>query len=127
MHTVIRGLVESFSKNFSLDQSYDLAKQFEFFVNYLLVAPKTSDIHLQPVEITTGDDDASLDGIAILIDGELVTSVEMAEDMLQSSRRQLEVKIILTQIKSGEAFEKKRNYKFHVRSHKFLRARFLLS
>lgn len=107
MHTVIRGLVESFSKNFNLDQSYDIAKQFEFFVNYLLVAPKTSDIHLQPIEITTGDDDASLDGIAILIDGELVTSVEMAEDILQSSRRQLEVKIILTQIKSGEAFEKK--------------------
>lgn len=107
MHTVIRGLVENFSKNFSLDQSYDLSKQFEFFVNYLLVAPKTSDIHLQPVEITTEDDDASLDGIAILIDGELVTSVEMAEDILQSSRRQLEVKIILTQIKSGETFEKK--------------------
>lgn len=107
MHTVIRGLVESFSKNFSLDKSYDLAKQFEFFVNYLLVAPKTSDIHLQPVDITTGDDDASLDGIAILIDGELVTSVQMAEDILQSSRRQLEVKIILTQIKSGEAFEKR--------------------
>lgn len=107
MHTVIRGLVDSFSKNFSLDQSYDLPKQFEFFVNYILVAPKTSDIHLQPVEITTGDDDASLDGIAILIDGELVTSLEMAEDILQSSRRQLEVKIILTQVKSGEAFEKK--------------------
>lgn len=107
MHTVILGLVNSFSKNFNLNQGFDLPKQFEFFVNYLVVAPKTSDTSLQPIDITTADDDASLDGIAILIDGELVTSIEMARDMLEGSKRQLEVKIILTQVKSGETFDKK--------------------
>ena len=107
MHTVILGLVNNFSENFNLDQGFDLSKQFEFFVNYLVVAPKTSDTSLQPIDITTADDDASLDGIAILIDGELVTSIEMAKDMLEGSRRQLEVKIILTQVKSGENFDKK--------------------
>lgn len=107
MHTVIRGLVDNFSKGFSLDTSNALSKQFEYFVNYILVSPKTSDISLQPIDITTQDDDASLDGIAILIDGELITSLEMAEDILSSSRRQLEVKVILTQVKSGESFEKR--------------------
>lgn len=107
MHTVIRGLVDNFSTSFSFDTSYDLSKQFEYFVNYLVVAPKTSEISLQPIDITTQDDDASLDGIAILIDGELITSIEMAEDILKSSKRQLDVKIILTQIKSGETFDKK--------------------
>lgn len=105
MHTVLKGLVEAFAKDFCYPLS-DLPKNFEYFINYLIVHQHLNDLSFQPRDVTTQDDDASLDGISILMDNELVTSFEMAEEILIDSRKKVEVKVILTQVKSGEAFDK---------------------
>lgn len=105
MHTVLKGLVSAFAKDFSYPLN-DESKNFEYFVNYLIVCQHLNDLSFQPRDITTQEDDASLDGIAILMDNELVTSIEMAKEILEESRKKIEVRIIVTQIKSGESFDK---------------------
>lgn len=104
MHIVLQGLVNDFSKNFDFNLD-DRDKNFEHFVNYLLVHKELGQV-VQPNEITTLEDDASLDGIAIILDGNLITSVEMAEEILSDKKRKVDAKIILTQVKSGEHFVK---------------------
>ena len=104
MHIVLKGIVEDYAKSFDLDSS-DISKNFEYFVNYLLAHKELGHI-VQPNELTTSEDDASLDGIAIFLDGNLITSLEMAEEILSDKKRKVDAKIILTQVKSGESFEK---------------------
>lgn len=58
------------------------------------------------MDITTQEDDASLDGIAIIIDGELIISVDDAMTAFDTYKTSLPVDIIITQAKSGESFSK---------------------
>lgn len=51
------------------------------------------------MDITTQEDDASLDGIAIIIDGELIISVDDAMTAFDTYKTSLPVDIIITQAK----------------------------
>lgn len=86
-------------------QEKDQDKLFEYFCNYVV----TSKFYLgrfRPQDITTQEDDASLDGIAFIIDGELITTVDDATSAFDTHKTNLIVEVVLTQVKSGEQFKK---------------------
>ncbi len=104
MHKIIKSHLRRFVSEHSLSACSE-DKQFEHFVNYSIVSryyPAKFDVQL----ITTGDDDTGIDGIAVLIDSELATSVEEAEAIFKSHKKNIEAHIVFIQSKSGEKFSK---------------------
>jgi hypothetical protein len=105
MHLILEEHVKDLVEDFDIDKSHNMPKLFEFFCNYCVLSKKYLG-RFNPVDITTEEDDASIDGIAILIDGELITTLDDAENIFKSHKRNLFVEFIFTQIKSGESFKK---------------------
>ncbi|EFT2899154.1 AIPR family protein, partial [Escherichia coli] len=103
MHAILKQYVEDLSNQFAIEE--DESKLFEYFCNYVIASKKYLG-RFSPIDITTQEDDASLDGIIFLIDGELITTVDDAEAIFKTHKTSLPVELILTQIKSGEAFVK---------------------
>lgn len=103
MNKILNGILDNFKKDFSL-QDLQNSKSFEYLVNYLLV----SKLHPDGIN-DKGDleqlcvDDKSqfgLDGIAFIINDNLIFSKEDIEVYAKSKR--LEVKILFIQAKTEE-------------------------
>src|SRR5690606_38752276 len=73
-----------------------------------------------PIIVTTDEDDASIDGIAFIIDGELITTTDDAEAIFKRPKNNLSVDVIFTQIKSGEKFSKDEIANFKIGLEDFL-------
>lgn len=102
MHPIVDGLLKEFSNSFELSEKEE-SKKLEYLVNYLITSQ--NNLRIDPRDITSADDDAGLDGISILIDDQLVTSIEEVADMFEVNKKR-SIKIILTQVKSSEQFRK---------------------
>ncbi len=118
MHIILEQHVKDLVQEFSLE-NYKNDKVFEFFCNYCVLSKRYLG-RFNPVDITTGEDDASIDGIAILIDGELITTTGDAENILKSHKTNLPVQVIFTQVKSGEVFKKDEISNFNLGLNDFL-------
>ncbi|KYC36338.1 hypothetical protein WA1_42210 [Scytonema hofmannii PCC 7110] len=105
MHKIVKSHLKTFVEEYEL-HSYKEDKQFEYFVNFCL-ASKSFSGRINPKDITTYEDDAGIDGIFFLIDGDLVVTLEDANVIFSGHRRNLEVEVVFTQIKTSEGFEKK--------------------
>lgn len=103
MHAILKQYVEDLATQFEIEA--DESKLFEYFCNYVIASKKYLG-RFNPVDITTQEDDASLDGVIFIIDGELITNVDDAEAAFNTHKTSLPVEIILTQAKSGESFVK---------------------
>jgi len=103
MHIILTKNIEELKERFEYQANDD--KLFEYFCNYCLVS-KSFLGRFDPSEVTTKEDDASIDGIAFVIDGDLITTKEDAEQTFSSHKMNLEVRLIITQVKSGEKFIK---------------------
>lgn len=104
MHAILKQYVLDLSNQYAICDEIE-SKQFEYFCNYVIASKKYLG-RFNPVDITTQEDDASLDGIIFLIDGELITTVDDAEAIFRTHKTSLPVELVLTQVKSGEAFSK---------------------
>lgn len=103
MHIILQKNVEELAASFELKDSLD--RLFEIFCNYCVVSNSYLG-RFDPQNITTKEDDASLDGLAVLIDNELILTEDDAKEIFDTHKTNFEVKIILTQVKSGEVFAK---------------------
>lgn len=117
MHIILEKNVKELGKEFEFEVSE--SKLFEFFCNYCIVK-KSYLGRFNPSDVTTEEDDASIDGIAFIVDGELISKKEDAEEYFKSHKSNLPVKLILTQVKSGEKFVKKEISNFNVGIKDFL-------
>ncbi|MCG8805266.1 AIPR family protein [Tenacibaculum finnmarkense] len=117
MHLILKKNIEELQKEFGYIE--DDSKNFEIFCNYC-VASKSYLGRFNPINITTDEDDASIDGIVIIIDGELITTKEDAEEIFDTHKTNFEVKLILTQVKSGEKFNKSEIANFNLGIKDFL-------
>lgn len=118
MHRIIKSHLESFVKSNGLEQS-DESVQFEMFVNYCVLAAKM----IGPIEIdnvTTGDGDDGTDGMAILINEELINSDEDAIEVFKSERKNQDVEIVFIQSKRSETYDLGDFLKFKESINKFL-------
>ncbi len=105
MHRIISSHLKTFSKEHEIE-SMDEQKRFEHFVNYC-VASKYYSGRIDTSEITTNDNDAGIDGIIVIADGELVTTEEEINSIFESHKRNVEIEFIFIQSKTSEKFEKK--------------------
>jgi len=103
MHRIIKSHLESFVKSEGLGH-LDESVQFEMFVNYSIMSSKmTGTIEVE--NITTGDADDGIDGIAMLLNEELLISDEDALAMFKSERKNNDVEIIFIQSKRSDSFD----------------------
>lgn len=102
-------IISSYLNQFSVEHSIlDMKEsdQFERFVNYCLV----SQFHLDSFEvdsITTSSSDDGIDGVAVLMDDQLITTAEDARNAFAGlpRRKSVEVQYIFVQTKSSENFD----------------------
>ena len=103
MHRIIKSHLENFSKSFSLSDLSE-AEQFEMFVNYAVLTPKVS-TSFELGDVTTGESDDGTDGVAVIIDEELVVSEEDATSVFKSDRKNHDVEIVFVQAKRSDSFD----------------------
>ncbi|HGU6711717.1 TPA: AIPR family protein [Klebsiella pneumoniae] len=117
MHAILQQYVQDLSAQFEIEA--EESKLFEYFCNYVIASKKYLG-RFNPIDITTQEDDASLDGVIFIVDGELIYNVDDAEAAFNTYKTSLPVEIILTQAKSGESFLKSDISNFKVGIEDFL-------
>ena len=118
MHIILKNHVEEIALDF---EYHDLqaSKQFERFCNYCVVS-KFFFGRFSPAVVTSEEDDASIDGLAIVVDGDLITTVDDATEVFKTHKTNLAVDIIFSQVKSGEQFRKEEIANFKIGLDDFL-------
>jgi hypothetical protein len=103
MDRITKSYVEAFQIEQALGDVDELTL-FELFADYCVVTDEydeefdvVADVHVG------GGSDLGLDGLAIIVNGALVTSVEEAEDLLEANSY-LDVKFVLVQAKTSGGF-----------------------
>lgn len=102
MDRITRSLLETFSMEQSLEKLGE-SDLFEYFSDYCVVSAAheeefdTADVHVG------GANDLGLDGLAIIVNGVLVTTAEEAEDLLKINGF-LDVKFVFVQAKTTSSF-----------------------
>lgn len=104
MHIILQRNVDELAQDHGLE-AFSESKVFEFFCNFCVVSKKYLG-RFNPKEVTTDEDDAALDGIAVIVDGELVVNEDDALQVFSSHKTNLSVEVVFTQIKSSESFKK---------------------
>ncbi|WP_367390722.1 AIPR family protein [Lewinella sp. LCG006] len=103
MHRIIKSHLDNFVKSNALEQ-FDESEQFEMFVNHSVMSSKM--IGIVDVEnVTTGEGDDGTDGIAIIINEELIVSDDDARIVFNSERRNHDVDIVFVQSKRSESYD----------------------
>lgn len=105
MHRIIKTHLKKFLESKGIEEP-DISKQFEMFVNYCIISRYFSG-KFDVSDVTTSGDDAGIDGIAIIADGELITTLEEIESLFQTHKRSIEIDIVFIQSKTSESFQKK--------------------
>lgn len=118
MHIILKNNVDELARDFEY-QELGQPKQFERFCNYCVVS-KNFFGRFSPSVVTTEEDDASLDGLAIIVDGDLITTVDDANETFKTHKTNLPVDVIFSQVKSGEQFRKEEIANFKMGLEDFL-------
>lgn len=104
LHIILKNHISELSSDFEYD-GLDDSKLFEIFCNFCVVSRHYLG-RFDPVVVTTDDDDAAIDGVAVVVDGDLIITVEDAEEVFKTHKTNLAVDIVFSQCKSGEVFSK---------------------
>ncbi len=103
MHRIVKAHLESFVASFSLEADHE-PKQFEKFATYSVISNRFSGT-FDLDDVVTGDGDDGIDGIAIVIDEIVTASVEDAQAVFMSPRRNHDVDMVFIQAKRSEGFD----------------------
>ena len=103
MDIVTESYLEEFVQNFSI-KTKDIAKQFEYFSNFIVVASLYDASRFQLKDISTGSNAPGIDGIAIIVNNRLCTSVEEIKDSIKYNHK-LDVEMLFIQSKISNKFE----------------------
>jgi cold shock CspA family protein len=99
-------ILESYLRSFTSEYGFETLEEslaFEYFVNFCAVSRHHPD-PFDPEDISVGGNgDLGLDGLAIIVNDKLVSSVEHV-DYLKKQYRRLEVEFVLTQAKTSPRF-----------------------
>ncbi|MEA5536694.1 AIPR family protein [Crocosphaera sp. XPORK-15E] len=104
MDRITEALLKTFKDEQSLEQNIDESVLFEHFANYCIVSKEYNDsFSLDDIHVGGGQDQ-SIDGIAIIANGNLISSYQEIEDLSQSNKY-LDVSFILIQSKRSGNFD----------------------
>ena len=103
MHRIIGAHLNSFVESNGLKQDVE-SVQFEKFVNFTILSTRISsgfDID----NVTTSEGDDGMDGVAVIVDEEIVVSDEDGKTIFKTPKKNHEVEVVFIQAKSGESFD----------------------
>jgi len=103
MHRIVKAHLDSFVKSYGLEADEEYV-QFEKFVNHSVISSRFSSSY-DVDDITTGDGEDGIDGVAIVIDEEIIISAEDAEKVFLSSRKNHDVDVLFIQAKRSDGFD----------------------
>ena len=104
MHRVLKAHVGDFQNCY--DVSDDLSKQFEAFVNYVVLRSLCSE-SVDPKALVYDGNDPGIDGIMVFVDDAYVSSADEVQDALTGRKRDVDVTVVFTQTKTSEYWTKK--------------------
>lgn len=104
MHLVTSSYLDTFCQNFGA--AFGSSKNFEAFVNYCVFAKYSADT-IEVSDIIYEGADPGIDGAMLFLDDRAVFSSEELAEILNGSKREFHVTIVLTQAKSSVTWSKK--------------------
>ena len=105
MHRIIKSNLKTFCDEKSISENEKESKKFECFANYCVVYEVYGD-DFDVWNITSAEDDQGIDGIAYLIDNELVTTYDEAVSIFDRHKRNIDVDIYFIQSKTAESYDR---------------------
>lgn len=112
MHIILKNHVAELATDLEYEDLKE-SRLFELFTNYCVVSKHFLG-RFDPKDVTTDEDDASLDGVAIIIDGDLILTVDDALEVFKTHKTNLAVDVVFCQAKSGEKFKKEEISNFKI-------------
>jgi hypothetical protein len=103
MHRIVKSHLDSFIKEHGFLND-DEATQFEKFCNYCFLHQRISS-KLDLDDVTTLNDDDGMDGVALVVNEDLVQSKEDADVIFGKDRRNNDVDICFVQAKRSDSFD----------------------
>lgn len=103
MDIVTERYLEEFVQNFHISTS-DKTKQYEYFANFIVVSNNFDANRFEVKDISTGENAPGVDGIAIIVNNRLCTSVEEIKDSIKYNNK-LDVEFYFIQSKTSNRFE----------------------
>jgi hypothetical protein len=103
MHRVLESHLNSFAKSNGFE-SEKQSEQFEKFVNFSIISSKVS-TNYDIEDVTTSEGDDGTDGIAIIIDEEVIVSKEDAAKIFATEKRNHDVDVVCIQAKTSESVD----------------------
>jgi len=103
VHRIVNSHLKSFVADFGYEND-DEATQFEKFCNYCFLQPKVAG-KLDIDDVTTGEGEDGIDGLALLINEGAVQNKEAAVAAFGPEKRNNDVEIAFVQAKRSEHFE----------------------
>ena len=111
MDRITEGLLSEFSGEFGIE-GLDEDERFEHFSTWLTVRRHYSETTFTPgISVTGSGDDIGIDGIAIIVNNNLVTDVETIEDLLEVNGY-LDVTFVFVQAERSAHFDSGKIGKF---------------
>ena len=107
-------IVSSHLKRFVVEQSVnglEESKQFERFSNFCIIY-KFYPTRFDVAAVTSEEDDCGIDGIAFIIDGELVITPDEAKNAFKKPKKNIVVDVVFVQSKRSEKFDRGEILKF---------------
>lgn len=103
MHRIVKAHLDSYVTSQGLEAE-DEASQFEKFVNFSIISAACS-AEFEVEDVSTGNGDDGIDGVAVIIDEEVVISEDDARVVFSTNRRNHDVSLIFVQSKRSEGFD----------------------
>ncbi|MCB0553583.1 MAG: AIPR family protein [Phaeodactylibacter sp.] len=105
---IIAGYLNDFKKDFGLEEENE-SKLFEMFANYCVISrihPEAFSTNFEKIESMNlgGGDDTGIDGLGIIVNESLASSIDEIDD-LKNFRRRLDVQFIFIQAKTSPKFD----------------------
>lgn len=110
MHRIVSSHLRRFVAEHSLE-SLEESEQFERFSNFCIIY-KFYPTRFDVSAITTESSDCGIDGIAFIIDSELVTTPDEVKGIFKRPKKNILVEIIFIQSKRSEKFDRGEILKF---------------
>lgn len=102
MDKITKNLLDGFATDNGLKMSE--SELFEHFCNYCILASEyAEEFNLEDV-LVAGGDDTGLDGIAVIVNGNLILSIDEIDDLCEQNKS-LEVAFIFIQAKTSSEFD----------------------
>lgn len=104
MDLVTENLLNTFKTEQGFPDDIDQPTLFEHFANYCMVSnERTEDFEIEEIHVAGGND-LGLDGLAVLVNGVFVTTIEEVDDLVNTNKY-IDAEFIFVQAKSGKSFE----------------------